>query len=324
MQLQLEGIHALFIGDTFTDLYLIPCMILLRRYISNAIVYMGTSEEREAGILFGIHAVLTVVQSLENHRHVIVVDNFFTSITLGMSLLEWGFWMTGTVKKSSKGFPSSLARLSSKSKVNIPPRGYLCVKMHRSRKITTICWIDNKLVWLLSTSTDLLTPECVHRVGCEGSFRSDTSFQRPLFCWSTSVTCGGSTLWISSEWSILSPSPRTSGGIVCLDLSWTHQHTLRTSYIGMLMSSRLLWLYKLGMALLRPYLTLGHIRGPHRHLALPGFHRSEGYQTLGRNCVVCERRTRCLCNGCAGAFMCSDGCYIRVHTQPRHAANFCR
>jgi hypothetical protein len=115
MQLQLEGIHALFIGDTFTDLYLIPCMILLRRYISNAIVYMGTSEEREAGILFGIHAVLTVVQSLENHRHVIVVDNFFTSITLGMSLLEWGFWMTGTVKKSSKGFPSSLARLSSKS-----------------------------------------------------------------------------------------------------------------------------------------------------------------------------------------------------------------
>jgi hypothetical protein len=77
-----------------------------------------------------------------------------------------------------------------------------------------------------------------------------------------------------------------------------------------------------GMALVRPYLTPGLVRGPHRHLAPPGFHGSEGHETLRRNCVVYHRRTRCLCIGCSGVFMCSSGCYIRVHTQPRYAANF--
>jgi hypothetical protein len=73
------------------------------------------------GTLVGVQAVLSVVQGLENRGHVVVVDNFFTSVALAMSLLERGFWMIGTVKKGSKGFPPSLAGLSSKSKVNMPP-----------------------------------------------------------------------------------------------------------------------------------------------------------------------------------------------------------
>jgi hypothetical protein len=94
--------------------------------------------------------------------------------------------------------------------------------------------------------------------------------------------------------------------------------------VGVPVISRLLWLYCLGMALVRPYLSPGLIRGPHRHLAPPGFHRSEGHESLRRNCIVCDRRTRCLCNGCAGAFMYNGACYIRVHTQPGHTANFRR
>jgi hypothetical protein len=74
---------------------------------------MGASKEREAGTLVVVQAVLSVVTGLEHRGHMVIVDNFFTNVALGMSLLERGFWMTGTVKKGSKGFPPSLAGLNS-------------------------------------------------------------------------------------------------------------------------------------------------------------------------------------------------------------------
>jgi hypothetical protein len=82
--------------------------------------------------------------------------------------------------------------------------------------------------------------------------------------------------------------------------------------VGVPIFSRLLWLYKVGMALVRPYLAPGHARPSQA----PSFHRNEGHATLPRNCIVC--------NGCVGAFMYNDGCYICVHIQPGHAANFRR
>jgi hypothetical protein len=93
--------------------WLMGGMSLVHRYISNAIVYMGASKEREAGTLVVVQAVLSVVTGLEHRGHMVIVDNFFTNVALGMSLLERGFWMTGTVKKGSKGFPPSLAGLNS-------------------------------------------------------------------------------------------------------------------------------------------------------------------------------------------------------------------
>ena len=71
-----------------------------------------------------------------------------------MSLLARGFWCTGTVKNSSRGFPSSLVGLKSNSKVNLPPCGHLNAHMHRSREVAAVCWVDNKPVWLLSTATE--------------------------------------------------------------------------------------------------------------------------------------------------------------------------
>ena len=127
---------------------------MVSRYVTNALVYLGANEEREAGGLVGEQAILNVVRGLENRGHTIVVDNFFTSIPLAMSLLARGFWCTGTVKNSSRGFPSSLVGLKSNNKVNMPPRGHLNVRMHRSREVAAVCWVDNKPVWLLSTATE--------------------------------------------------------------------------------------------------------------------------------------------------------------------------
>lgn len=48
-------------------------------------------------------------------------------------------------------FVASLAGLS---KTDLLERGHLMVKMHRSRNIVTICWMDVKLVFMLSMACD--------------------------------------------------------------------------------------------------------------------------------------------------------------------------
>ena len=73
---------------------------------------------------------MNAVRGLENQGHTIVVEFFFISIPLAMSLLARGLWCTGTVKNSSRGFPSSLAGLKSNNLVNMLPRGHLNVRMH--------------------------------------------------------------------------------------------------------------------------------------------------------------------------------------------------
>jgi hypothetical protein len=281
--------------------------------------------------LVGVQAVLSVVQGLENRGHVVVVDNFFTSVALAMSLLERKFWMIGTVKKGSKGFPPSLAGLSSKSKANMPPQGHLSVKMHRSRQISAVCWIDNKPVWLLSTATNPVDPRARAPRWLHSQFTERHEFPTSPILLEYQRNMRGIDVVDQQrvEYTVGLASHkwwhRLLGFVVdssAHNAYILYRHDAQT--VGVPVYSRLLWLYKVGMALLRPYLAPGHVRGPHRHLAPPGFHRSEGHTTLRRNCIVCGRQTRCLCNGCAGAFMCDGRCYICVHTQPGHVANFRR
>jgi hypothetical protein len=127
-------------------------------FFSNLIVYLGAGDVREEDELVGVDAVLTAVRGLEDRGHVIITDNFFTSIKLFMALYERGFYAIGTVKKVSKGFPSSLAGFP---KQYCPARGTLIVKMHRNRRISAVVWIDSKPVWLLSTALDPIDPTCV-------------------------------------------------------------------------------------------------------------------------------------------------------------------
>jgi hypothetical protein len=128
------------------------------RYVSNLIVYLGAGDAREEDDLVGADAVLVAVRGLEGRGHTIITDNFFTSVRLSMALLERGLYTTGTVKKGFMGFPSSLAGFP---KANHPPHGTLVVKMHRSRKIVAVVWMDSKPIWLLSTALNPLDPNCV-------------------------------------------------------------------------------------------------------------------------------------------------------------------
>jgi hypothetical protein len=63
--------------------------------------------------------------------------------------------LPGTVRKTRKGFPASLAGFP---KSDLPERGIVVVRMHRSRKLCAVCWIDSKPVFLLSTATNPVDP----------------------------------------------------------------------------------------------------------------------------------------------------------------------
>lgn len=87
----------------------------------------------------------------------VITDNFFTGIKLHMLLLDRGFFATDTAKKESQGFPTSLAGFP---KAQLPLRGTVVVKMHRSWRIVIVCWVDSKLVFLLLTATNPYDPDC--------------------------------------------------------------------------------------------------------------------------------------------------------------------
>jgi hypothetical protein len=48
------------------------------RYIHNAIIYLGSGDDRDEGESVNEGVVLTSVRGLEQRGHVLVVDNFFS------------------------------------------------------------------------------------------------------------------------------------------------------------------------------------------------------------------------------------------------------
>lgn len=111
-----------------------------RRYVSNIIVYLGADDAWREGDSVREDAVLTAIAGLEGCGHVIVTDNFFTSPRMFMALMGRGFWAIGS--------------LACFANTDLPERGHLVLKMHRTRKIAAICWMDAKPVFLLSTACD--------------------------------------------------------------------------------------------------------------------------------------------------------------------------
>lgn len=119
--------------------------------MSNIIVYLGVDDAWLKGDSIGEDVVFTTIAGLERHSYVIIKDNFFTSPRLFMELLKRGFWASGTCKKNKKGFPLSLASFPN---TQLLEWGHLVLKMHCSRSIVAICWMDAKPVFLLSTACD--------------------------------------------------------------------------------------------------------------------------------------------------------------------------
>ena len=80
-------------------------------YTSASILYKEEKENEDVNQ--GQQVVECMVKGLENKGHVVVMDNFFTSMDLFETLLTSGIYATGTMKTNRVGLPNILKVLSS-------------------------------------------------------------------------------------------------------------------------------------------------------------------------------------------------------------------
>jgi hypothetical protein len=238
-----------------------------------------------------------------------------------MELMARGFWATGTVRKTRRGFPASLAGFPIASK---PDRGDLVVRMHRDRAMCAIMWMDAKPMFLLSTACNPVDPNS-YAGRWVGRERVDFPTSPILLQYQQFMRGVDLVDQQRQEYTVQLQSHK-----------WWHRlfmfildSTLLNSYIlyshqirglGLPINSRALWHYRLGMQLVGGYLQPNRMGGAARNLAPQGFHYLEGHPTARHLCVVCSKRTRRFCAGCGPRFMCAGRCYICVHTQPAYRA----
>ena len=96
----------------------------------------------------GAIVVQGLLVGLENRRHIVVVDNFFSSIPLFVDLLEKCSYPTGTVRANRIDLPTALAKKSLYAKYT---QGHLEWRIHKTQKISAIVWVDKKPVIVMST-----------------------------------------------------------------------------------------------------------------------------------------------------------------------------
>src|SRR4051794_17849878 len=95
------------------------------RFVSNIEVYLGKGTGLHPhGLGYGV--VTRLMEGVHGRRHILVVDNFFSSVRFFHDLMMRGTCSTGTFRCNRKGLLEELKRPRSKTH-----RGSLCMKMHR-------------------------------------------------------------------------------------------------------------------------------------------------------------------------------------------------
>ena len=103
------------------------------------------------------NVVLKMVEGLGNVGHLMVMDNFFSSIGLFMDLLSIGIYASGTVRPNWVGLPLDLNDMKSFKNV---PQGHILWRMHDSRNVACVMWKDKNHVLLISTHALAIQPPC--------------------------------------------------------------------------------------------------------------------------------------------------------------------
>lgn len=99
--------------------------------------------------------VKKLLDGLNGRGHTCMMNNCFTSIELFMDLEHRGIHATRIVHNNRIGLPYVLAQTKTFAK---NPQGTLDWRMHKSRKMIVVVWLDKKLILLLSTHMCPLHP----------------------------------------------------------------------------------------------------------------------------------------------------------------------
>jgi hypothetical protein len=96
---------------------------------------------------------------LQRKDHVLVCDNYFTSIGLLLELYSRDIYATRTMRSNRMGLPSDLTNLSNWNRVD---QGTLEWRMHTSNNIACVMWKDKRPVLLISTHAIPVQAPCIH------------------------------------------------------------------------------------------------------------------------------------------------------------------
>ena len=98
--------------------------------------------------------VYNIMKGLYGLDYLVVFDNFFISIKLLVDLLKQGTFDTRIIHANRGGLSKCL---SNKKLFIKEPLGIIAWRLHESRKISCVTWVDCKPVLLLSTHNTVLT-----------------------------------------------------------------------------------------------------------------------------------------------------------------------
>ena len=116
-----------------------------QKYVYDFEVYTGASVKNmvsQAGpgeAKTGYEVVLSLMSGLHGRGHMVFMDNFFTSVKLLMSMVEKGTYGTRTMRSNRKDLPQAMADKTLWAKM---PQGTFGWRMHSSRKISCVTWVD--------------------------------------------------------------------------------------------------------------------------------------------------------------------------------------
>ena len=133
------------------------------KFVWNFSIYCGKSNNK--GVVppmargeptLAHNVVLKLAEGLENKGHVIVMDNFFSSVGLFMDLKARGIYATCTMRSNRIGLP---LELKNSRRFRRAPQGTLDWCMHESWGICCVLWKDKEPILSISThSTPILAP----------------------------------------------------------------------------------------------------------------------------------------------------------------------
>jgi hypothetical protein len=121
-------------------------------YLWNASVYLGRTQEDAdtptRDVSNTIKAVLTLLSPLSFKNHIVIMDNFYTSVALFMGLLTMGIRACGTIRANRKGLcPEVAIKKSEESKLKKDP-GY--TRWASWGALCYIAWFAKRAVHILT------------------------------------------------------------------------------------------------------------------------------------------------------------------------------
>jgi hypothetical protein len=126
------------------------------RFVWNIEVYMGLGTGLGEDGQLGLAVCYQLLEGLEKKGHILVCDNFFSSVKLFHNLLCKGIFATGMIIRNRKGLPKALTRQG-----DMTNPGSLVMKIHDRRHMVGISWQDKELVTLLSTAANPWAPNII-------------------------------------------------------------------------------------------------------------------------------------------------------------------